>query len=327
MADANTYFLYSLFSYPLIALYNACAALFRAQGNSRVSMCASLLVNIINIGGNALCIYGLKTGVEGVAIPTLFARGTAAVLLIFRLYRAKPYRGRPAFAIHGLMHVRFDFRIIKNILGIGIPNGIENSVFQIGKICVLGLIAEFGTSAVAANAAAATLINFNCLPGLAMQLALITVVGQALGADDVEEAVYLNRRLMRLAYILMIALDIPLLLTCPLQLAVFHLRPETAALAVKMYLIHNISLAFLWPVAFVLPSSLRAANDATFTMIVSFSSMWLVRVGLSYLLARTTTLGALAVWTAMIVDWCVRSTAFIIRWKRGRWKTHYKLRS
>jgi putative MATE family efflux protein len=322
MTDANTYFFYSLLSYPLIALYSAAAALFRAQGNSRVSMFASLLVNILNIGGNAFCIYGLRMGVEGVAIPTFFARGIAAVLLVVLLYQARPYRGKPPVDIKGILKVRLNFRIIKNILGIGIPNGIENSVFQIGKILVLTLIAGFGTSAVAANAAAATLVNFNCLPGIAMSLALITVIGQALGTGNTEEAVYLNRKLMIITYIVMTALNIPLVFTVKYQLAVFNLRPETTELAMMMYLVHNISSILIWPISFVLPASLRAANDAKFTMIVSFASMWIMRVGLSYIFARYTEWGALSIWIAMICDWIVRSIAFSIRWKHGKWKVH-----
>ncbi|MDR3325091.1 MAG: MATE family efflux transporter [Spirochaetaceae bacterium] len=322
MADANAYFFYSLLSYPLIALYSAAAALFRAQGNSRVSMFASLLVNVLNIGGNAFCIYALKMGVEGVAIPSLIARGVAAILLLSLLSRARPYRGKPAINIKGIHRVKLNPRIIKNILGIGIPNGIENSVFQIGKILVLTLIASFGTSAVAANAAAATLISFNCLPGVAMSLALIPVIGQALGSGNAEEAVRLNRKLILITFAVMAAINIPLIFTVGPQLRLFKLKPRTAELARTMYLIHNISAIVIWPISFVLPASLRAANDAKFTMIASFASMWVMRVGLSYLLARYTALGALSVWYAMIVDWVVRAAAFGLRWKSGKWKAH-----
>jgi putative MATE family efflux protein len=323
MTQANTYFFYSLLSYPLIALYSAASALFRAQGNSRVSMFSALIVNILNIGGNAFCIFGLKTGVEGVAIPTLFARGLAALLLMILLYRARPYRGRPAVVIKGLSHIRFDFRIIKNILGIGVPNGIENSVFQIGKILVLTLMAEFGTGAVAANAAAATLVSFNVLPGVAMGLALITVIGQALGQGSTDEAVYWHRKLMILTYIMMIILNIPMLIFTKQLIGLFNLKPETAGLCMYMYLFHNICGLAIWPVSFTMPASLRAANDAKFTMTVSILSMWIVRVGLSYIFARLTPWGPMSIWYAMVIDWCVRSSAFIIRWKRGKWKLHY----
>jgi len=318
MENTKIYFLYSLLSYPFIALYSAVAALFRTQGNSRVSMLASLLVNVLNAGGNAFCIYYLKTGIEGVAIPSLAARALAAAMLTALLYRGRAYRGSPGIDIKGILKARPDFPVIRDILRIGVPNGVESSVFQIGKILVLTLMAELGTSAVAANAAAMTLVTFNVLPGTAIGFALITVVGRALGAENTTEARYLNRKLMLITYIAIIIINVPLMLAARPLVGLFGLKPETGSLALFMYIFHGACAIVIWAPSFVLPNTLRAAKDAQFTMIVSFVSMWAVRVGLSWLFVRMTDWGAISIWYAMVIDWFVRAVIFILRTRRHK---------
>ncbi|MHB9294677.1 MATE family, multidrug efflux pump [Pillotina sp. SPG140] len=325
MVNARIYFFFSLLSYPMIALYSGCAALFRAQGNSTVSMLTSLLVNILNIGGNFVCIFILKMGVAGVAVPTFISRAAAAFMLLFLLYKARPYAGRPAISIRGISRIHIDGKIIKHILAIGIPNGVENSMFQIGKILVLKVITQFGTTAIAANAAAGTLATFGTLPGSALGLAILTVVGQTLGAERTEEARYFTKTLMILSYIAIIIINIPLIIFADPLVGIFNMSSEAQLLTKKMFLFHNIMAMLIWSPSFALPNALRAANDARFTMLVSMLSMWIVRVGLAYFFARFTTFGALSVWYAMIIDWTVRSIFFIIRWHVGLWKLHYHL--
>lgn len=315
MLDAEIYFFYSLLSYPLIALYNSAAALFRAQGNSSISMIASFLVNVLNIGGNALCLYALGWGVEGVAIPTLISRGIAAFFLLALLSRARPYKNNPAINISGLLKFKPNIKLIQKILAIGIPNSIENSVFQIGKILVLTLMASFGTSAIAANAAANKLCELSCIPGIAMGFAMITVIGQALGAGRPDEAAALNRKLLIVTYAALAITTMPFIIWARPVIKYFNLEIETASLARTMFLLHGICGMIIWPVSFVLPASLRAAGDARFTMSVSFVSMWVVRVGLSYVFALIFELGAMAIWYAMICDWIARSVFFILRWR------------
>lgn len=320
MDSAQRYFLITLFSLPGIALYNGCAALFRAQGNSKVSMYIALLVNILNIGGNAILIFAFHWHVEGVAIPTLVARTAAAVVLLVLLYHDKPYRGAPAINITGLLKFAFDPKIIKHILAIGIPNGLENSMFQIGKILVLTLIASFGTGAIAANAAANTITSLEVLPGAAIGLAMLTVVGQCLGAGRPDEAEYFARKLMKITYLSMLALNVPILLFSAPIAAIFHLQPQTMQLARRMFCVHGFFGILIWPLSFTLPNVLRAAGEAKFTMIVSMISMWTIRVGVSYIFAACTGLGAMGVWYAMILDWVLRSAIFSVRFLRGKWK-------
>ncbi len=325
MAASRIYFFYTLLSFPLSGLYSAAAALFRAQGNSRVSMYTSLLVNVLNISGNALCVFALGWGVAGVAIPTLVSRGVAGILLLALLYRAKPYRGRPAVDIRGLFRVRVDFRVIKHILAIGVPNGVENSMFHLGKILVLTLVAAFGTPALTANAAVGNLALLSTLPGSAVGAAVLIVVGQCLGAGKPDEAAYYVRRLMAGTYIAMFAVNIVLLLTAHPVIAVFGLEDDTEAFALRIYMSHCLCAMLIWPPSFALPNALRAANDAKFTMTVSMLSMWLVRVGLSHVFARYTDWSVVGTWVAMYADWTVRGAIFAARFLGGAWRRHYQL--
>jgi putative MATE family efflux protein len=332
MQNARTYFLITILALPAIAVYNGCAALFRAQGNSRVSMFISLLINILNIGGNSILLYGMHRGVEGAAVPTLISRTVAAVVLLVLLHRNKNYNGHPAISIKGISHVKFDGNLIRRILAIGIPNGLENSMFQIGKILVLSLIAAYGTTAIAANAAANTITSFEVLPGSAIGLAMLTVVGQCMGAGEPEQAAYYTKKLMFIAYVSMIALNIPLLVCSHWILGLYNLSPETTRLGWYMALTHGLCAMIIWPLSFTLPNALRAAGDASFTMIVSMISMWSVRIGMSYIFRWTgifgiqnmlgwpLSFGALGVWFAMILDWILRSGCFVFRFERGKWK-------
>ncbi|GMO53603.1 MAG: MATE family efflux transporter [Termitinemataceae bacterium] len=321
MHNAYKYFLWTLLSYPFIALYSACAAIFRSQGNSAISMLISLLINVLNIGGNAICIYVLKMGTEGVAIPTLISRSIAAAIVLFLLYNSHEYNGKPAINIKGILKIKLDFKIIKNILGIGIPNGIENSMFQVGKILILTLMAGFGTGAIAANAAAGTITTFAVLPGSAMGIALLTVVSQCLGAGKRDEAVYFTRRLIMICYAAMAIINILFFIFTEQIVGIFKLGTEAENLAVSFIRFHSVCAIFIWIVSFTLPNALRAAGDAKFTMIVSLSSMWIVRMGLSYVFAYKTDFGAIGIWYAMVIDWIVRSVFFIVRWHQGKWKT------
>lgn len=335
MAASQRYFLITLFALPGIALYNASAALFRSQGNSAIGMDIALLVNLINIGGNALLIYGLGWGVEGVAIPTLLSRTAAAAVLLAALYRGKNAAGGEdrAISIRGISRVRPDWKLIGKILKIGIPNGLENSTFQIGKILVLSLIATFGTQAIAANATANSMTSFEVLPGNACSLAMLTVVGQCCGAEDYKQAARYAKKLMLFAYFGFWLLNLPLLLFIGKLIGLYGLSDETTRLASCMALLHGVFGLFFWPTSFTLPNALRAAGDVAYTMTVSILSMWAVRIGMSYIFKYTgifglpealgwpVSFGAMGVWFAMMLDWIVRSIAFIIRFAQGRWKS------
>ena len=314
MRNAQIYFSLTLAAYPFIALYNAGAALFRSMGNSRIAMLVALCVNIINIGGNAIMIYGMGCGVEGVGIPTLLSRAAAAVILIVAIRKKEN-----DICVRDLHRVEFHPSLVKKILRIGIPNGLENSMFQLGKILVLSIVSTFGTAAIAANASANTIGAFEILPGMAISLAMVTVVGQCLGAGRPEEATMYAKKLMLWAYAFIIALNLPLLLTGHPPLALYGLSPETTRIARELLATHSFFSMILWPVAFTLPNVFRAANDVRFPLIVSFCSMWAVRVGMSYVLGVIFHMGVLGVWLGMILDWVVRAPVFLWRFFSKKW--------
>ena len=315
MGHANTYLVIVTASIPFIALYNAGAAVFRAMGNSKVSMQVAMIMNVVNVAGNAILIYGFRRGTEGVAIPTLVSRITAAVLILVLLSKKEN-------VIHMEKTLRFrpDWIMVKRILGIGIPNGLENSMFQLGKIIVLSLVSTFGTYAIAANAVCNAVANFQVLPGMAINLAITAVIARCVGAGDYEQAEYFTKKLIRLVYLCMWIINIIVLCLMPLVLWAYNLSDITAQTACSVLYFHSVSACLVWPVSFSIPSVLRAAGDAKVTMVISLASMWIFRIIFSYVLGGWLGLGVFGVWIAMVIDWCVRAVCMTLRYKKGKWK-------
>ena len=314
MKNAEIYFFYSAMSYPFIALYNSGAALFRAVGNSKISMINSAIMNIINIDLNAFFIFGCHWGVFGAVLATLIARAVACLVILIMLSKKSS-----ELYIDDYVHWKFDFTYIRKILTIGIPSGLENGMFQLGKILVQGLVATFGTYSIAANAVSSNLSQMQIIPGMALGLAMVTVIGQCVGANDYEQAKYYIKKIMKMTYLSMLILIVVLLLATPTILTFYSLSQETIALAYQCIFFHGISAAIFWPAAFTLPNALRAANDAKYTMIVSATSMLTFRLLLSYIIAQTMGVGLLGIWIAMSIDWVVRAIFFIWRYFNGKW--------
>ena len=317
MEGAVTYFVISAWSYPFIALYNGCAALLRAMGNSRASMYVSALMNVLNVIGNAVLVYGFHMGVAGVALPSLFSRAVAAAVMLSLLHS-----GRGLVRIHGLLRFWFEPDTMARILRIGIPNGLENSFFQLGRVVLVSLISTFGTAQTAANAVANNIDNFGVIPGQAMGLALITVVGQCVGAQEWEQVRFYTKKLVKFTYLCTWGLNAVLLLGLPLILGLYSLTPETHWYSAVLIWIHNGCAMLFWPLAFTMPNALRAAGDVRVPMAVSIVSMVTVRVGGSYLLGLHFGLGAIGVWIAMVGDWIVRVICFVLRARKKLWLEH-----
>lgn len=314
MAHSSTYLDIVSLSIPFIALYNGGAALFRTMGNSRISMYTSLLMNAINITGNAIMIYGLHMGVAGAAIPTLVSRIVAAVVMIVLLLNPKQlvHLKRP-------FSLKFESMLIKRILYIGVPNGLENSMFQLGKILLLSLVSGFGTAAIAANAVSNTLATFMTLPGMAIGFAIITVVSRCIGAGDYEQARYYTRKLIKITYLALLLTNALIILGLPAVLSLYHLSDITASMTTQIIFSYAAATIVIWTPAFSLPNTLRAANDVKFSMVVSILSMWIFRIGFSFLLAKNMGLGVFGVWISMYIDWLVRSILFVLRYKGVSW--------
>ena len=312
---ADIYLLIVTASIPFIALYNGGAAIFRAMGNSQVSMRVSLLMNAINVTGNAILVFGLRIGTAGVAIPTLISRMVAAIVITVLLCNQTRI-----LHIERTLKIRFDGRMIRKILAIGVPNGLENSMFQLGKILVLSLVSTFGTYAIAANAVSNAIALFQILPGMAISLAITTVISQCVGANDYEQVRYYLKKLLAIIYVAMVGTVALIFLALPLILKAYNLSDQTAAAATNIIHFHGISAMIIWPFSFALPAAYRAAGDAKACMYTSIVSMWIFRIGFSYLVGKYMGLGVFGVWVAMVIDWVVRAIGFIIRYFNGTWK-------
>lgn len=318
MSYSNTYLLIVFIAIPFIAIYNGGAALFRVMGNSKITMKISIMMNLVNLIGNAILIYGFKMGVAGTAIPTVFSRILAA-LVILHLIKNQDLQVH----LSKKLHTRFDKKIIHKILYIGIPNGLENGMFQFGKIIVLNLIATFGTASIAANAVGNCVALFQIVPGMAIGQATLAVTSQCSGLGDYNQTRYYTKKLSWISVKFILLAVIVTLLALPMILKVYNLSPETSIMTRNIILYHGIVSVFIWTVSFVLPNTLRASNDVKFCMITSVLSMWIFRIGFSYILGRYMGFGVFGVWIAMTIDWIVRSICFIIRYKNGRWKLHH----
>ena len=327
MDAALIYFLLTAAAYPFIAIYNAGAALFRSMGNSKVSMFNSLIVNIINITVNAVLIYGFGMGSAGAGIGTLVSRIAAAAIIGVMITRPTHL-----VYIEKLLHPQFHWPTIKSILGIGIPNGVENGMFQIGKLLVLNLITSFDLgvdlavkgSAVAANAIANSIAGVVNVPSQGIGLGMITVVGQCMGAEDHTQASGYTKKLLLASYCAMWVMNPLLFFGSPALVPLFNLTPATAALTIQILRWYAVFTVIVWPLSFTLPNALRAAGDAKFTMVISMLSMWICRIGCSYFFGSAwgLGLGLLGVWLGMFADWVVRALFFTVRFIRGKWKLH-----
>ena len=275
----------------------------------------SMLMNVVNIGGNAILIFGFGMGVLGAALASLISRAVACCAVLYLLQKPQCM-----LRIPGLAALRPDSRLIRRILRVGIPAGIENGMFQIGKLSVSSLTSTLGTAAIAANAVANTTTTFLNIPANAVGMAALTVVGQCLGAGEKEQAVYYSRRLLLTAYCGAWIMNISAFLFAnKFAISLFHLSPEAQAMALEVMVWFNIVSLFFWPSSFTLPNILRAAGDARFTMSVSIFSMWAFRVGFCYLMVLAFHGGLLSIWTGMFLDWVFRSLCFFVRFVRGRW--------
>lgn len=324
MAAAETYFIISAISYPFLGLYNAGAALFRSVGNSRVSMYTSLVMNLINITGNAILIFGFGQGVFGAAVATLIGRVTAAIVILSLLGRKKKDTDtEDEEEVNPLRLTWSDLRpqrdVIARILKIGVPSGVENGMFQVGKLLVSSLTATFGTAAIAANAVASNVAGFANIPGNAMGLAMVTVIGRCIGAGEKEQAKHYSKKLLWLAYLGIWFANVVMVLFVHPIVSLFSLSAEATAIAKQLLITFAICASCIWPLSFTLPNTLRAAGDAKYTMGVSVFSMWVFRVFSSYFFAGTMGLGVLGVWIGMYVDWLFRTILFVIRYLRGKW--------
>lgn len=318
MEASQIYFFVTALSYPFIALFNANGSFFRAEGNSRLPMIVSVICNFINIGGNAVLIFAFDMGVFGAALSTLISRVIMAVVMIWFQRKDKQI-----IVIWDYAKIRPDMALISVILAVGIPSGIENGVFQFGKLAIQSTVSALGTTAIAAQAMTIILENLNGIAALGIGIGLMTVVGRCIGAGEKEQAIYYVKKLTGMSEIVVIVCCLLIyVLTKPVTI-IAGMEPESADMCFFMMSWITLIKPIVWTMAFIPAYGLRAAGDVRFSMIVSICSMWICRVALCIYLCRVQGFGPIAVWIGMFTDWTIRGIIFGVRFKRGKWMQHH----
>ena len=314
MTNAQIYFLITALSYPFIALFQAGAAFYRACGNSKFTMKTALIANVANIVGNTLFIFVLQMGAAGAAVSTLISRALCAFVVFYALRK-------PGYAIQlkNYFSIRPDLNLIVKILAIGVPSGIENGMFQFGKLAIQSTVSSLGTAAIAAQAMTIIFENVNGMAAVGIGIGLMTVVGQSIGAGRQEEAKYYIVKLAGYAEVAMIISCILVYIAARPITVLAGMSEESTALCMQMILAITIVKPLLWVPSFTPPNGLRAAGDVRFSMITATLTMWLCRVALSIFLMRVVKTGPIGVWYGMFADWGVRGVIFTIRFVRGKW--------
>lgn len=315
MAAAQTYFMITACSFPFLGIYDAGAALYRVMGKTSVTMYVSLAMNVVNVAGDFIGVSVLHAGVAGVAVPTLLSRAFAAVVMSRLAFRRQ--NSIPLYWHHILM---WDTPVVRRILHIAVPNGLENGLFALGKVLVTSIVAGFGTVQIAANGVANSVDQIAVIVVNAVNLAMVPVVGQCVGASDYTQAAHYTEKLMRISYLFTAVLGLAVCVLLPVLLPLYGLSAHTLRLAALLIVLHNALALLLHPTSFNLANSLRAAGDARFTMIVGICSMIVFRLGSALLFGKLLRLRIVGVWIAMGMDWLARSIAFTIRYKSGKWK-------
>jgi len=315
---ADAYLMIVALAIPSLAVYNAGAAIFRTMGNARLPMYIALMMGVTNIAGNALAVYGLGYGTIGIAASTLVSRTFGAVFIVL-------YALNPGLQLHirKRLSPQLALGTVKRIMSIGVPFGFENGVFYFGRLVVLSLVATFGTAAIAANAVAGTLAMFSVLPGMAIGLGMTVVIAKCVGAGDYRQARYYNKKILAIVYVSHVAMNVLVVAALPLVLRIYDLSEAATALTYKITLWHAVGAITIWPLAYTLPVTFRAAGDARYPMAVSIAAMFICRVAMSYVLGSCFGMGMFGTWLAMFLDWIIKSILYLHRYFNNKWTLHH----
>lgn len=311
---ANTYLLIVGASIPFLALYNAGAAIFRTMGNSKLPMKIMLAMNILNIAGNVLFIYGFNIGIAGIAIPTLISRIGAAVCILIHVTNPKH-----VLHLNKTLKHKFNSLMIKQIMRIGVPYGLENGIFYFGRLLILSLVSTFGTAAIAANSVGSTITSLQALPGMAIGLGMSIVISRCVGAGDFTQARYYTKKILGIIFLAQIVSSVISLALFPSILSIYHFSAEAMQWTTEIVWSHAIVMILIWPFGNALPSVFRAAGDAKYPMVVSMITMFCCRIIFAYVLVYLLDMGMFATWIAIYCDWLIKGGLFIWRYVNGKW--------
>lgn len=315
LAISSSYFSITAFSYPFIALYYSGTASFRAMGESKVPFVASISMMSINLLLKYIFIFHLNTGVPGAAVSTLLAMATIGFCLMFRMKRP----GNKV-VLKGLLRFDFDFDIIKKILKVSVPNGIEQGMFQLGALAIAGLVSGLGTAAIAADSIARTISPLlHCIGG-SFNALMMMVIGQCMGAGKPDEAEMYAKHILKMDYAFTFIDAVIFTILLKPIISIFNVSAQAQELAFWIMIIYTAGSIIMYPSSFALAAGLRGTGDTRFVMFVAVASMFLFRIGAAYIFVHVFDLGVLGTWFAMVSDWVIRSSIFIIRYRRGKWK-------
>lgn len=329
MDSALSYFLFIAISFPFLAIDCCNASMFRAQGDTITTLKVSIFMNVINVVGNALFIYVCNLDAMGAGIATCLSRIISSVITLVLIHNKNRF-----IHVEKLLRFKPNAKIIKSILHIGVPNGIESSMFQFGRLMTTSLVSLLGTASIAANAAALTICNIQYTVGNGIQTTMVTVIGRCIGAQEKNQAKFYVKRLLLTSLIIIFVIALLSGIFATPLLKLFSLSSQAENSARQLLLLHMVSSMILWAIAFCLPPAFRAANDVRFSMVTAIISMWLFRVAFAYFFALPSitvfnltipalNLGIIGVWTAMIIDWFFRAVLFLIRLISGKWLHAY----
>lgn len=324
--EALGYFFFVALSFPFLAISSSVSACFRSSGNSTIPLIVSIVANLLNVGGNAWFIMGLDMGAAGAGLGTLVARAVTTVIFLLLILQKK-------YPVHidRLFHYRPNKKIIRQITRIGVPNGVENTMFQFGRLLTQTIVSAMGTSVIAANSVALTISNYQYMTGTACSTVMIAVVGRCIGAGKEGQAKHYSRKILAINYAMIWAVIAFILIFLDPLVGLYHLSDATAELSKNLIVRHVVFASVIWPLGFMLPSAFRAAGDVRFPMVISIFSMWVFRILFAYWMALDTVsvfglftveglgLGILGVWSAMFIDWIFRCAVFFLHWCRGKW--------
>lgn len=319
MEAAQAYLMITALSFIFWGVYSSGAAILRCHEDTKTSMKISILMNLLNVALNAYFVFIANMGVVGVALATLISRAFAGVAMkIILEVRARKRKATVAES-DSKKSLSLSFPMFRRILSMGIPSGIENGMFHVGKLALAGVISTLGTSAIAANSISYQVIEFPNIIGNTVGMALVVITGQNIGARNFDNAVRDTKYMIRLAYIGDWISKISFFFLSPFIVRFFNLTPEATDMAVTVLRAFSIASLPIWPLSFTMPNALRGAGDVRFSMLVSIISMWAGRVIVGYVLIHFFHLGILGVWIGMFVDWFGRGISFLIRFISKKW--------
>ena len=302
-----------------MAIYDAGAALCRSIGKTNVTMNVSIAANVINVAGNCVGVFALDLGAAGVAWPSLISRAlSAAAVTAYCFHKKNPvrYRLRDVLA--------WDGDLLSKVMCIALPNSVENGVHQLVKVALSSMVALFGTYQIAANGVAQSIWSLASIMGLAMAPVYTTVIGQCMGARDIDAANFYFKKLNRITLVLSVLWNALIFAITPLIVRYSVISPEAKELVIWLVLINNIFNGLAYPFAGSLGNGLRAAGDVKFTMIVSITLTIAARLFFSALFGLWLGWGVIGVAIGMSIDLVFRGAIFLWRLKSQKW-TQFRL--